>query len=87
VYVGALKFLYQIVLEQPDVMALVPRRKQPIRLPVLLGAADIVRLLAAIPSITVTHHLDAGLRRRSARQRSLRRARRGRRQPADGCCA
>ena len=33
VYVGALKFLYDVVVERPEVMASMPRRKQPMRLP------------------------------------------------------
>ena len=47
VYAGALSFLYDLVLERPEVMRRVPRRKQ------LLSPADVVRLLAPVPSITV----------------------------------
>lgn len=66
VYVGALRFLYDVVLERPEVMHRVPRRKRPMRLPVLLSAEDVVRLLAAVRSITVRTILmlayGAGLR-------------------------
>jgi integrase/recombinase XerD len=66
VYVGALRFLYEVALERPDVALRVPRRKQPMRLPVLLSPADIVRLIAAVPSIMVRTILmlayGAGLR-------------------------
>lgn len=65
VHVGALRFLYR-VLERPDIMAWVVRRKQPMRLPVLLDAGDVIKLLAAIPSVTVRTILmlayGAGLR-------------------------
>jgi site-specific recombinase XerD len=66
VYVGALRFVYLVVLERPEVITMVVRRKQPMRLPVLLPAADVASLLAAIPSITVRTILmlayGAGLR-------------------------
>lgn len=66
VYVGALKFLYDVVVARPEVMASMPRRKQPMRLPVLLAAADVARLIAAVSSITVRTILmlayGAGLR-------------------------
>jgi len=66
VYVGALRFLYLVAFERPEVMALVPRRKQPIRMPRIVSAVDVARLLAAIPSITVRTILmlayGAGLR-------------------------
>ena len=53
VYAGALNFLYSVVLERPEVMVRVPRRKQPMRLPALPSAADIVRLIAAVGPIAV----------------------------------
>lgn len=53
VYAAALRFLYDAALDRPEVMVRVPRRKQAMRLPVLLEPAEIVRLLAAIPSIAV----------------------------------
>jgi integrase len=53
VYAAALRFLYDAALDRPEVMVRVPRRKQAMRLPVLLAPAEIVRLLAAIPSIAV----------------------------------
>jgi integrase/recombinase XerD len=53
VYACALKFLYSVVLERPEVMALVPRRKEPMRLPVLLSAANVARLISAVESIAV----------------------------------
>jgi site-specific recombinase XerD len=66
VYAGALRFLYDAVLDRPEVMVRVPRRKQPMRLPVVLSATQIVQLLCAIPSIAVRTVLllayGAGLR-------------------------
>lgn len=66
VYAGALKFLYEAVLERPDVMVRVPRRKTPMRMPELLTPIEIARLLAAVPSVTVRTILmlayGAGLR-------------------------
>jgi site-specific recombinase XerD len=66
VYVGALRFLYEVALDRADVALRVPRRKQPKRVPVLLSPADIVRVIAAVPSITVRTILmlayGAGLR-------------------------
>jgi integrase/recombinase XerD len=66
VYVSALRFLFEVALDRPDVALRVPRRKQPMRLPVLLSPADIVRLIGAIPSIAVRTILmlayGAGLR-------------------------
>jgi site-specific recombinase XerD len=53
VYAGALSFLYGVVLERPEVMARVPRRKAPMKLPVLLSPADLVRLMAAVRSMAV----------------------------------
>jgi site-specific recombinase XerD len=53
VYAGALSFLYGVVLERPEVMARVPRRKAPMKLPVLLSPADLVRLIAAVRSMAV----------------------------------
>jgi integrase len=53
VYIAALSFLYVTVLGRPTVMVGVPRRKQPIKLPVLLSPEEVVRLLAAVSSITV----------------------------------
>jgi integrase/recombinase XerD len=53
VYVGSLRFLYGTVLDRPEVVARVPRRKQPRKLPVLLSPAEIERLIAATTSITV----------------------------------
>jgi len=47
VYAAALRFLYDAALDRPEVMVRVPRRKQAMRLPVLLEPAEIVRLLAA----------------------------------------
>lgn len=52
-YAGALRFLYGAVLDRPEVMVRVPRRKQPMRLPLLLSPAEIDRLIAAITPITV----------------------------------
>ena len=53
VYIAALSFLYGTVVGRPKVMASVPRRKQPIKLPVLLSPEEVARLLAAVSSITV----------------------------------
>jgi site-specific recombinase XerD len=66
VYAGALKFLFGAVLDQPEMMVRVVRRKLPMRLPVILTAAEIERVLAAVRSIAVRTILvlayGAGLR-------------------------
>jgi site-specific recombinase XerD len=66
VYAGALRFLYDAALDRPDVMLRIPRRKQPMRLPVRLSSEEVVRLLDAIDSVTVRTVLllayGAGLR-------------------------
>jgi integrase/recombinase XerD len=66
VYAAALKFFYDAVLDRSQVMARVPRRKEPMRLPRLLSPTQIAQLLAAIPSIAVRTVLllayGAGLR-------------------------
>ena len=66
VYAGALKFLYDTALDRPEVMARVPRRKQPMRLPVLMSPEQIVQVLCAVSSLAVRTVLllayGAGLR-------------------------
>jgi site-specific recombinase XerD len=66
VYAGALKFLYGWVLDRPEVVARVPRRKQPMHLPVLLAPEQIARLFSAVTSLAVRTVLmlayGAGLR-------------------------
>jgi integrase len=65
VYAGALRFLYGVVLERPDVMVRVPRRKQPMRLPLVLSPPEIERLLAAIIPIG-SQRIRRDLRARTA---------------------
>jgi len=66
VYASALRFLYDVALERPEVMARIARRKQDMRLPVLLSPTQIVQLLCAVRSIAVRTVLvlayGAGLR-------------------------
>jgi Phage integrase, N-terminal SAM-like domain len=77
VYAGALKLLYEAVLERPDVMVRVPRRKTPML--ELLTPVEIARLLAAGALGDRAHYLDARLRRGPARGRGMPVVRRGHR--------
>jgi site-specific recombinase XerD len=65
-YVGAIKFLYEKTLRRPEVVARLPWPKVPRPLPDILSAAEVVRLLEAIPSIkhraVITTTYAAGLR-------------------------
>jgi site-specific recombinase XerD len=66
VYAGALRFLYAVVFERPEVVVHLPRRKKPMRLPVVLSPAEIASLLGAVASLAVRTILmlayGAGLR-------------------------
>ena len=66
VYAAALRFLYDAALDRPEVTVRVPRRKQPMRLPVVLTPSEIVRVVCAVPSMAVRTVLllvyGAGLR-------------------------
>ena len=53
VYACSLKFFYVAVLDRPEVMARVPRRKQAMKVPVVLSPEEVVHVLGAIPSVTV----------------------------------
>ncbi|MGH7645494.1 MAG: tyrosine-type recombinase/integrase [Gemmatimonadales bacterium] len=48
VYAAALRFLYDVTLDRPAVAARIPRRRVPERLPVILSATEVERLLAAV---------------------------------------
>jgi site-specific recombinase XerD len=50
-YVAALRFLYQITLRRPEVMARIPWPKVPRPIPEVLSSAEIERLLAGIESL------------------------------------
>lgn len=54
VYAGALKFLYSVTLERPEVIARMPRMRVPMPLPVVLTAVEVSQLLAALT--TDKHH-------------------------------
>jgi len=50
VYAAAIKFLYTVTLKRPEVVADVPRMRVPVRIPVVLTASEVARLLSALPS-------------------------------------
>jgi integrase/recombinase XerD len=50
VYAGALKFLYSVTLGRADAIAQMPRRRVPMRVPVVLTGGEVARLLAALRS-------------------------------------
>jgi site-specific recombinase XerD len=66
VYAAALRFVYGAALGRPEVTAGIPRRKTPMRLPMLLSPEQIARLLGAVASVAVRTVLmlayGAGLR-------------------------
>jgi site-specific recombinase XerD len=66
VYAAALRFVYGPALGRPEVTAGMPRRKQPMRLPVLLAPEQIAKLLGEVTSLAVRTVLmlayGAGLR-------------------------
>jgi site-specific recombinase XerD len=53
VYSAAIRFLYNVTLKRPEVVADVVRMKTPMRLPRVLSSADVVRLLAVISTLWV----------------------------------
>ncbi len=53
VYAAALRFVYGAAFGRPEVTAGVPRRKQPMRLPVVLSPAQVASLLGAVSSTAV----------------------------------
>jgi site-specific recombinase XerD len=50
-HVAALKFLYGVTLERPEVAVRVPWPKVPVKLPDILDGSEVERLLAAIASL------------------------------------
>jgi len=66
VYAAALRFVYGAAFGRPEVTAGVPRRKQPMRLPVVLTPTQIASLISAVSSAAVRTVLmlayGAGLR-------------------------
>ena len=48
VYAGALKFLYVVTLGRPEETARMPRMRVPMRMPVVLTAAEVARLLCVL---------------------------------------
>ena len=66
VYAAALRFVYGAAFGRPEVTQRIPRRKKPMRLPVLLMPEQIAILLGAVASLTVRTVLmlayGAGLR-------------------------
>lgn len=48
VYVGALKFLYTVTLDRPEVIARMPRMRVPMHIPVVLTTVEVSQLLAAL---------------------------------------
>jgi site-specific recombinase XerD len=48
VYAGALKFLYQVTLKRPNVVAGMPRMRVPMRVPVALTTGEVARLVASL---------------------------------------
>jgi hypothetical protein len=53
VYAAALRFVYGAALGRPEVTQGIPRRKKPMRLPVLLSPEQVASLLGAVASLTV----------------------------------
>ncbi len=64
--VCALRFLYGVTLHQPDLPERIPHAREPRKLPVVLGADEVVRFLEAVPSLksraALTTAYAAGLR-------------------------
>ena len=62
----ALRFLYGFTLKQTDLPERIPYAREPRRLPVVLGADEVVRFLEAVPSlkarVALTTAYAAGLR-------------------------
>ena len=49
--VSALRFLYDVTLKQADLPERIPYARTPRKLPVVLGADEVVRFLEAVPSL------------------------------------
>ena len=64
--VCALRFLYGVTLRQSDLPERIPYAREPQKLPVVLGADEVVRFLEAVPSLksraALTTAYAAGLR-------------------------
>src|SRR6201995_1236526 len=64
--VCALRFLYGVTLKQADLPERIPYAREPQKLPVVLGADEVVRFLEAVPSLktraALTTAYAAGLR-------------------------
>ncbi len=64
--VCALRFLYGVTLRQSDLPERIPYAREPQKLPVVLGADEVVRVLEAVPSLksraALTTAYAAGLR-------------------------
>ena len=64
--VCALRFLYGVTLKQADLPERIPYARTPRKLPVVLGADEVVRFLEAVPSLkaraALTTAYAAGLR-------------------------
>ena len=64
--VCALRFLYGVTLGRPDLPERIPHAREPRKLPVVLGADEVVRFLEAVPSLkcraALTTAYAAGLR-------------------------
>jgi site-specific recombinase XerD len=50
VYAAALKFLYAVTLDRPEIVARMPRMRVPMHIPVVLTAVEVSQLLAALTS-------------------------------------
>ena len=80
--VCALRFLYGVTLKQADLPERIPYAREPRKLPVVLGADEVVRFLEAVPSLkaraALTTAYAAGLRASEAASlKSLPQRRRG----------
>ncbi len=69
VYAGAIKFLYTVTLDRPEVIARMPRMRVPMHLPVVLSTVEVSQLLGALTTDKAPCDGDARVRRRLARQR------------------
>jgi site-specific recombinase XerD len=66
VYACAIKFLYAVTLDRPEVIARIPRMRVPMHLPVVLSAVEVLQLLGALTTdkhrVMVMLAYGAGLR-------------------------
>jgi site-specific recombinase XerD len=51
VYVGAIRFLYRVVLRNPDVVEDLPRQRVPKKLPTILSREEVAQMLGAVQSL------------------------------------